>query len=191
MFDCQEHPYAVVSEIITANEANRIRFSLARYARDPVTRAYRRKVTWVGGTSFAIEAAELLSGLDQGEELSLQSATIVNGRLMHIPMIDFEHPDLQTCLNRCVKVLGIDELSRYIFFRSGRSYHAYQARLISSNCWYAQMGKLLLVNARGGEPVIDARWIGHRLASGAAALRWTCNSGRYLTEPHRVDVCLT
>lgn len=188
MVDWQKHPYAVVSEIIDSNKANRIRFSLARYALDPETCTYRRKVTWVDASSFLIETVELLSSMDINEELALQSATIVNGRMMHIPMIDFENPDLQTCVNSCARVLSAEELSRYIFFRSGRSYHAYQARLISRNCWLSHMGKLLLVNARGSEPVVDTRWIGHRLASGAAALRWTCNSGRYLVEPFRVDV---
>ncbi|MHB1292207.1 MAG: primase 1D-like protein [Sulfuricella sp.] len=36
-------------------------------------------------------------------------------------------------------------------------------------------------------PTVDPRWVGHRLISGYAALRWTKNTEQYLNTPTLIE----
>ena len=134
------------------------------------------------------ETLRALKSLGPDEELALHSTVMVDGQLMHIPMIDFQHSELDACVISAAKLLGWNEISTYAFFDSGRSYHAYSCKLISPESWPVLMGKLLLVNPKNNKPVVDTRWIGHRLIAGYSALRWSNNSGRYNAVPAKVDV---
>lgn len=71
-------------------------------------------------------------------------------------------------------------------YSSGRSFHAYSKTLLGRKEWYDFMGRLLLINPRNSNDVVDTRWVGHRLIGGFGSLRWSNNSGQYLGLPTRV-----
>ncbi|MGC1520222.1 MAG: hypothetical protein WA803_01670, partial [Steroidobacteraceae bacterium] len=78
--------------------------------------------------------------------------------------------------------------SSFLYFDSGRSFHAYGLQLISPGEWREFMAKLLLLNLPEGEHLIDARWVGHRLVAGYGALRWSANSDFYLQVPRATQI---
>lgn len=181
------HPYQVTVLVASTAKAKNLQFCLARYTRIPGTKNYKRTINWVDSGSLEAKTIELIENLSPGEELAIHSTVITDGQLKHIPMIDFQHPNLSICLQRSAEILGQEEIESYAFYNSGRSYHAYKANLISCIQWRALMGKLLLVNPKdSNHPIVDARWIGHRLIAGYSALRWSCNSGRYEAIPNKV-----
>jgi hypothetical protein len=111
------------------------------------------------------------------------------GEVFHIPMIDFAgRPRLEE-LQRVGRRLAaaMDVGGDFIFFDTGRSYHGYSAELIPEKAWNGYLGELLLLNQPDVLPVVDTRWVGHALARGFAALRWSHNTDRYLTMPCLVD----
>ena len=71
----------------------------------------------------------------------------------------------------------------FAIFDSGRSFHAYGNRLLSTEEWIQFMGSLLLLNEPGKNKLIDTRWIGHRLMAGYSSLRWSCNTRWYKRFP--------
>lgn len=52
--------------------------------------------------------------------------------------------------------------------------------------WNRFLGRLLLMNEPGSPALVDARWIGHRLIGGYAALRWSANSAQHDSVPKRI-----
>ncbi len=109
-------------------------------------------------------------------------STLTQGRrIKHVPMIDFAvKPGMAAeVITWTDHHLGID----LQLFDSGRSFHGYGIRPISETQWVRLMGLLLLGNAPNREPVVDARWIGHRLLAGYSSLRWSNNSTHYTRWP--------
>lgn len=127
---------------------------------------------------------EQLGGLPQGYELAFHSRLQRRSQAFHVPMIDFaENPASGKALNRWVKNhLALD----LTLFRSGRSFHGYGTRPISQEEWVRFMGLLLLANLPKRRPLVDNRWIGHRLMAGYSALRWSHNSPHYLSSPTKL-----
>jgi hypothetical protein len=126
---------------------------------------------------------EQLASLGQNEELAMHSTLTQGRRVMHIPMVDF-----------VVKSTAVGEVARWadqqlkvrlVFFDSGRSLHAYGAGPVSQTHWVRLMGLLLLGNLPDQEPVVDSRWIGHRLLAGYSSLRWSKNTPQYKGWPTR------
>ncbi|WP_429000974.1 hypothetical protein [Stenotrophomonas maltophilia] len=85
-------------------------------------------------------------------------------------------------------IVGHKIYDETIPFTSGRSFLGYSLALLSPGEWVTYMAKLLLVDFLGEPPLIDHRCVGHRLARGYAALRWSSNSDRYLGYPKRFDL---
>ena len=73
------------------------------------------------------------------------------------------------------------------FFATGRSFHAYSLELLTPQAWNEFMGRLLLINPKRGSQIVDTRWVGHRIIGKYASLRWTNNSGSYLSLPKKID----
>lgn len=86
---------------------------------------------------------------------------------------------ISSVLNVLPKLL----ISKMIWYESGRSFHGYGTTLISNEEWIQLMGRLLLVNQPQQHPIVDSRWIGHRLIAGYSALRWTKNTDDYIQVP--------
>lgn len=91
---------------------------------------------------------------------------LIDGSVFHIPMIDFNiepsKENLKTVKN-ALKQIGQE---KGVILNSGRSYHFYGLALISEKDWRFFIGQCLLLS-----PIIDARYIAHRLIDGECVLR--------------------
>jgi hypothetical protein len=118
-----------------------------------------------------------LNDLKSNEELAVHSI-IQNRSLGHIPMLD--------CLSNSIDVIkykleSIKELyPNYYIYDSGRSYHIYFDDLVLDIPSF--FGALIVQCTE----IVDIRWIGHRLISGYASLRWSCNTKQYKKYPSLV-----
>ena len=133
------------------------------------------------------------------EQAKLGLDVVVSSRVetkratQHIPMIDFSIPadsisakDLATRFSKIFAAVTEQYLRGFVFFRSGRSYHAYLPRTVTEDRWREFMLKLLTLPplpGTGGAPVPDFRWIGHCLLRGFSALRLSAVNEHYLHEP--------
>jgi hypothetical protein len=129
----------------------------------------------------------LEAGLQPGQDLALHSTfTFAGGEKRHIPMMDlmgkFE-PDWVEPIGRMMALFGIGEFAVY---GTGRSAHVYGLGLISSAEVMPFFARSLLLNLPDQAPIVDSRWIGHRLLAGYGSLRWSCNGGQYLQKPELI-----
>ena len=161
---------------------------LARYSRDACTGLYSRENFWVDGSSIVETTIQELNDLNSGQELTINSTIRVDGQSFHIPMVDFQHPDPLVCIQNTKRVFGFNNDREFSFFDSGRSVHAYGSKLEPDDSWYALMGTILHLNPKTGIPVVDSRWVGHRLIAGYSSLRWSNNTGRYVKLPTRIEL---
>jgi hypothetical protein len=132
------------------------------------------------------QLVDLLNSLPQGYELALHSKVYVSpNSFMHLPMIDCSTKKIES-LTQIARFLPPDIVESFYWYNSGRSFHGYGMQLLDHAAWVDFMGRLLLVNTPGHQPVVDPRWIGHRLMAGYSALRWSWNSSQYLHPPRFV-----
>ncbi|WP_162932148.1 primase 1D-like protein [Solimonas sp. K1W22B-7] len=184
------HPLEVIREIRRLH-GDDLMLTFSRYLYRPQTILDQREVfsvsiTEVTGDWFRRQSQQL----EHGWELALNSKVRdARRRTNHIPMIDFSpskinarHFDLMR------EILGRSVFQTLSLFSSGRSFHGYTSQLLTPSQWQDFMGRLLLLNEPTKEPLVDARWIGHRLISGYAALRWTANSSHYAGAPTRINL---
>lgn len=109
------------------------------------------------------------------EEIALNSRVYVPNKLIgHIPMIDFKG-DNPHAVAEVLKEYDFP----FALFHSGRSYHGYGLKLIDNLPFF--LGTLLLANL--GQEIVDSRWVGHRLRTEYASLRWTANDKHYKAPP--------
>jgi hypothetical protein len=112
-----------------------------------------------------------------------------NGLGFHIPMVDFVDQPNQPALHDLAMIISeVGFQGDFAFFETGRSFHGYFPGLISERMWADYLGRLLLVNQPNHSPTVDARWVGHALMRGFAALRWSHNTDRYLAMPQLVTL---
>ena len=116
-------------------------------------------------------------------ELACHSKLITFGQTYHIPMIDFGYKGNSPTESQTLKEFSAFWNMNFHIYDSGRSYHAYGNRLLTTEQWYQFMGSLLLLNKPSGGRLIDERWIGHRIMGGYAALRWSKNTSHYKKYP--------
>lgn len=121
-----------------------------------------------------------------GHEVAIHSDVLVNGIRMHMPMVDMATA-ARAHVDKLRYFIGEEFYGKMVWYTSGRSYHGYGNFLITEDQWRQLMGLLLLVNQPHMEPIVDPRWIGHRLLAGYSALRWTINSGYYLERPSVIN----
>jgi len=120
--------------------------------------------------------------LNEGEELAFHSEIYSNGIKYHLPLIDFGGKDYRFIESPTRAFSNYWEMD-FSIFNSGRSYHAYGHKILTTQNWIKFMGSLLLINSPGSARIIDDRWIGHRLMAEYAALRWSKNSSQYKKFP--------
>lgn len=126
---------------------------------------------------------QMIMNLPQDFELAFHSRVITMGQLYHIPMIDFGHKGSSPVESQLLKEFSSYWRMNFNIYNSGRSYHAYGNRLLTTQEWYQFMGSLLLLNKPSGFKLIDERWIGHRIMGGYSALRWSKNTSHYKKFP--------
>ena len=111
--------------------------------------------------------AETTRNLESGFVLALSSKVILkNGEFAHIPLLDFRC--LPSARNREIVKTALKAMGQEggLIVESGRSYHFYGVRLLSPEAWIQFLAMGILFS-----PIVDARYIAHRLADGACRLR--------------------
>lgn len=178
------HPIDVVGAL-RENYGGSLVLQFSRYAYKPQTIFDERETFDVLISEVTLDWLQNeITSLQSGWELALNSRVVdQRRRTLHIPMIDFVGRHVLCAYSAFEGVLGSYLAKRMMFFDSGRSFHAYSPVLIAPGDWVDFMGRLLLLNPPGDQPVTDARWIGHRLMGGFSALRWSNNSGAYVGLP--------
>lgn len=165
------------------DERNEFEFSCYRYVRD-AAEDDRRLLAMRGGPLGYESARELLSQAMAGEELAIHSRVRVGGVDAHIPMLDLACPQLGDYeMARLKKFLGAAMLASMRFYFSGRSFHAYGSKLLAPEELEPFWGAAILANEQGKPPVVDARWVGHRMIAGYGALRLSARSDTSLCAP--------
>lgn len=180
----QDHPFFFVLENIKS--AQDITFHLSKYKYVPDSLLDEREVLAVSGREFTVDWVNAqIESLREDQELALHSRVTCNSRTFHIPMIDFSMPrgSSPDWFSRLQYYLPRRVLLNLALFMSGNSFHAYSSVLLSPKEWLEFMARLLLINRRGGDEIVDVRWVGHRLLGGYSSLRWSNNSGQYKAMP--------
>lgn len=178
----KEHPFYFVEKL---RDKRSIVFQFSKYVYTPDSLFDEREYIEITSDTFSEKnIIELINSLNRDQELAIHSKVVVNGKTFHIPMIDFAIQDSLSSdiMYRIKQLLPKNIFANMAFYDSGRSLHAYSTTLISPKQWIEFMGRLLLVNKKNQE-IVDSRWVGHRLLGGYSSLRWSNNSGQYLSEP--------
>lgn len=184
----RDHPYFFLARVFATENAE---FHLSKYVYDEDSLFDRRKSISVRGHQLTPEwVTWVISSLEPEEELALHSRITIKGHTFHIPMIDFatSEPLAANIADRIRFFLPRKVFLSLAFFDSGRSYHAYSTALLKPKEWLDFMGRLLLINPRGSQEIIDSRWVGHRLIGGYCSLRWSNNTGKYVRSPTSIGI---
>jgi hypothetical protein len=125
--------------------------------------------------TIAVETDDLSDGLIDSMVQALEAGSALafcsrvklrDGGSGHIPLMDFRcHPSASNrrIVRRALKAMG---QGAGLLAESGRSFHFYGSRLLTNDEWVGFMGMAMLFS-----PVVDVRYIAHRLADGACRLR--------------------
>lgn len=183
------HPVALVSKIANLYGWD-LTLSFSRYFYRPQSVLDEREVVEVPIVDVTADwlSAEVAT-LGEGWELALNSRVKdARGRTRHIGMIDLiGKPDMTLVRQRIAQLLGPKALHRTAFYDSGRSVHVYVLDLIGTGAWHEFLGRLLLMNLPNASPVVDTRWVGHRLLGGYSALRWSANTRHHQSMPIEIS----
>jgi hypothetical protein len=117
------------------------------------------------------------------EDIAFDSAVTLHGNrdvTRHFALVDFQAADITRVEQVSNLLVAERHPPRAALVQSGRSYHLYLGELLSHNDWVKFMGRILLLNPRDEQPIVDARWVGHRLMAGYSALRWSAKGRPYL-----------
>lgn len=179
-----EHPYWYVKSVIKDNGKLVSSLELSYYEYVPQSLVDTRICFSISAQDFLDDKniQEVIKCCPKGYELAMHSRVkCIDGGVLHIPMIDMSTGSAAQLL-KLKPFLGHD-FEKFSWYRSGRSYHGYGGIFIKYEEWISMMGRLLLANQIGMPPTVDPRWVGHRLISGYAALRWTKNTDHYIDLP--------
>jgi hypothetical protein len=112
---------------------------------------------------------EVAKNLEAGKQYAISSrVTMADGRICHIPMIDFHCNVNQSNEQLVADVISEINVGPGFVLNSGRSYHFIGSTLIEEADLSAFMGRLIMFN-----PIIDKAWVAHQLIEGYCALRIT------------------
>lgn len=106
------------------------------------------------------------------------SVTLKNGKVKHIPMLDFHIPMRSSFPSVIQDILNLLGEGDGFILESGESYHYYGTRLLDEKQMLIFLAKALRMS-----PIIDRAWISHQIEEGACALRIGAKKGFY---PHIV-----
>ena len=149
----------------------------------------REYVILKGGLDWKERLCNLIKALSPEEEVSLHSNILKNGKLYHLPMLDFAKEKLnEKDLERIKNILPEGIGKEMVFFKTGRSWHGYGRKLLNSNGELINfLAQSLLINLPNEAPIVDPRWIAHRILAKQGGLRITSNSSRHDFPPKLKD----
>lgn len=117
----------------------------------------------------AEKVLDLVANLPSGYGLAACSRVSLRSKQdAHIPMLDFRCPCSDENAQAIKRMLAFAGCHDGILVESGRSYHFYGTTLLSEAGWIEFMGRALLF-----APIVDSRFIGHRLVDGRCRLKVT------------------
>jgi hypothetical protein len=182
-----DHPFFFLEPLFGRSGAV---FHFSRYVYTPDSLFDDRETFQMHGTAITVGwLEEQFASLKRHQELAIHSKVLLEGRTVHIPMLDFAVDRIgPEELDRIRAFLPERVFSTSTFYSSGRSYHAYATSLLGPKDWHVFLGRALLINPRDGEQIVDARWVGHRLIAGYCSLRLSNSSGQYRGMPKRVGI---
>jgi hypothetical protein len=182
-----DHPFYFLEPLFSREQAT---FHFSRYVYTPDSLFDQREYIEVSGAELDVEwLISQINALKSDQEFAIHSNVTIAGRTFHIPMIDFAIPKLEPQY--------FDRINAYVppqvfvnssYYHTGRSYHAYSTTLLQPKEWREFLGRLLLINSPHGDPIIDTRWIGHRLIAGYCSLRLSNNSKQYKGMPRKIGI---
>jgi hypothetical protein len=175
---CARHPEIVALE-----------FGIYRY--QPQTIRDKRLLKKAPPEKIAARFKQFERQLKPEQDIALHSRVYVKKNrfswsstaIRHIPMIDFQSQVRMEDLERVAEIANDFHCHEMAVYFSGRSYHFYGFALLTQEQWVAFMGRVLLLNMPTHEPLVDCRWVGHRLLAGYSSLRWSKNSKQYMQLP--------
>ena len=126
-----------------------------------------QEITLPSGQITAERISDIISRLPPGYGLAACSRVMLaSSWAAHIPMLDFRCPCSEENAKAIEKMLTLAGCHEGVLVESGRSYHFYGTSLLSEARWIEFMGRALLF-----APIVDSRFIGHRLADGQCRLK--------------------
>ncbi|WP_236712007.1 primase 1D-like protein [Pseudomonas sp. EpS/L25] len=183
------HPFDLINHIAQELPPEAV-LEFSTYEYEPQSILDQRNIFQYEASLINEELLErLLSILGPREELAIHSKITLNKKIFHIPMIDFccKLDTLKESSSVLKNIIPKEINTEISIFDSGNSLHGYGINKIRNKEWLEYMGRLLLLNLPSRLPVVDTRWIGHRLMAGYCSLRLSNNSKKYLKEPTFVD----
>lgn len=130
---------------------------------------------------------ELEASLQPGQDLALHSTfSFGESNKRHIPMMDLMGKFEEAWVEPIGRMLGLFGVGEFAVYGTGRSAHVYGLGLIAPEQIMPFFARSLLLNLPDQAPIVDSRWIGHRLLAGYGSLRWSCNGGQYLQKPELI-----
>jgi len=119
--------------------------------------------------SFEDHISKRVASLSSRSVLALCSiCKLKSGSIGHIPMMDFRCSPSKKNLQRIIVALNNIQQAKGVILETGKSYHFYGLNIISDEDWRQFLAKCLLL-----APLVDTRYIAHRLQIGACVLRLT------------------
>lgn len=119
----------------------------------------------------------MIKSLEDGTALAFSSKVkLRNGETAHIPLMDFRCDPSATNSKIVQRALSAMGQGSGLLVESGRSYHFYGSRLQSRDEWVRFLAMAILFS-----PIVDVRYIAHRLADGACRLRISSSRNKSFT----------
>lgn len=181
-----KHPSFILWEIIDRYGSG-LSFEFSHYIYTPRSIDDQRSIFKIHAKELSENAVQtLLSSIPDNAELALNSRVhFDDGKMLHIPMVDLS-ARVVGVVGKVLDVLPAPLAKDMLWFESGRSFHGYGINLLTYQEWIQIMGRLLLANLPQQPPIVDPRWVGHRLIAGYSALRWSKNTNNYIQMPQLV-----
>lgn len=184
----ESHPYWHVRSVVERRpDITSLSFSYYKYRPQSLV---DERTTWRVSVSEFLDPDSIerfIGSAPPEEELALHSELEMHcGELMHLVMVDMSTA-ARAHLDKLRSFLGDTFFHQIAWYASGRSFHGYGEGVLTKCEWVQFMGLLLLSNKPRLDPIVDPRWIGHRLLAGYSALRWTKNTSHYLALPASID----
>lgn len=107
----------------------------------------------------------------------LSEVKLADGTWAHLPMADFACRDTEADLRKVLTAIRALGHNSGVVVRSGESFHFYGFQILSEAEWLASLGRFLLL-----APIIDVRYIAHRIIDRVCTLR-VCAGGGKPSEP--------
>jgi hypothetical protein len=163
-------------------------YEFSKYVYVPQSTKDEREIARIPSANAAAALEPLLAGLNPLQELALHSRISCGGAYRHVPMLDLAERFSEAHLQALRGLMAEFEVGEFAVYHSGRSAHVYGLALLSDDRLRQFFARALLLNLPGKEPLVDSRWIGHRLYAGYGSLRWSCNTKQYLNWPKTIGV---